>query len=79
MIPGHGPVQTAGELANLRNWFITLRTHVGNAMADGWDRETILTRVAAEMQRVAPRGFEERLPMVIGQVLAELSKERMSS
>jgi cyclase len=79
VIPGHGPVQTAGELANLRNWFITLRTHVGNAIADGWDRETILTRVAAEMQKVAPRGSEERLPMAIGQVLAELSKEQMSS
>jgi len=75
VIPGHGPVQTALELANLRNWLVTLRTHVGNAIASGWDRETTLTKVAAEMQAVAPRGAEERLPAAIGQVFDELSRE----
>jgi cyclase len=74
VIPGHGPVQTPAELANLRNWFITLRTHVGNAIASGSDRETTLTKVAAEIQTVAPRGAQERLPMVIGQVFDELSE-----
>ncbi|HWS83694.1 MAG TPA: MBL fold metallo-hydrolase [Ktedonobacteraceae bacterium] len=75
VIPGHGPVQTAAELANLRNWLVMLRTHVGNAIASGWDRETTLTKVAAEMQAVAPRGAEERLPAAIGQVFDELSRE----
>ncbi len=73
VIPGHGPVQTPTELANLRNWFITLRSLVGDAIANGWDRETTLTKVAAEIQAVAPRGNQERLPMAIGQVYAELS------
>lgn len=73
VIPGHGPVQTPAELTHLRNWFITLRTQVGNAIASGWDRETTLARVAAEIQTVAPRGAQERLPMVIGQVFDELN------
>jgi len=73
VIPGHGPIQTPAELANLRNWFITLRTQVSNAIASGWDRETTLAKVAGEIQRVAPRGAQERLPMAIGGVFDELS------
>lgn len=73
VIPGHGPVQTPAELADLRNWFITLRSQVGEAITSGRDRETTLTKVAAEIQAVAPRGGQERLPMAIGQVFDELS------
>lgn len=72
VIPGHGPVQTPAELANLRNWLVTLRTHVSNAIARGWDRETTITNVAIEMQTAAPRGAQERLPMAIGQVFDEI-------
>jgi cyclase len=72
VIPGHGPVQTPAELANLRNWLVTLRTHVSNAIASGWDRETTITKVAIEMQTVASRGGQERLPMAIGQVFDEI-------
>jgi cyclase len=72
VIPGHGPVQTPAELANLRNWLVTLRTHVSNAIASGWDRESTITNVAIEMQTVAPRGAQERLPMAIGQVFDEI-------
>lgn len=73
VIPGHGPVQTPAELAKLRNWFITLRTQVGNAIASGCDRETTLAKVATEIQTAAPRGAQERLPMAIGKVFDELS------
>src|SRR5262249_37908711 len=38
-IPGHGPIQTPAALADLRRWFITLRTQVGDALNSGWDRE----------------------------------------
>lgn len=72
VIPGHGPVQIPAELANLRNWLVTLRTYVSNAIASGWDRETTLTKLAIEMQTVAPRGAQERLPMAIGQVFDEM-------
>jgi cyclase len=72
VIPGHGPVQTPAELVNLRNWLVTLRTHVGNAIASGWDRETTITKVAVEMQIIAPRGAQERLAMAIGQVFDEI-------
>jgi cyclase len=73
VIPGHGPVQSPAELANLRNWFIMLRTQVANAIASKWDRETTQAKVADEIQRIAPRGAQERLPMAIGQVFDELS------
>lgn len=72
VVPGHGPVQTPAELANLRHWFVTLRAHVGNAIASGWDRETTITNVAVEMQTASARGGQERLPMAIGQVFDEL-------
>lgn len=73
-IPGHGPIQTPAALADLRHWFIALRTQVGDALNSGWDRETTLTRVAERMQQLAPRGMEERLPNAIGQVFDELSR-----
>lgn len=72
-IPGHGPIQTAAALADLRRWFLTLRTQVGEAQASGWDRETTIANVAPQMQKLAPRGNEERLPNAIGQVFDELS------
>jgi cyclase len=72
VIPGHGPVQTPAELANLRHWLVTLRTHVSNAIASGWDRETTITKVAIEMQTVDPHRAQERMPMTIGQVFDEL-------
>lgn len=74
-IPGHGPIQTPAALADLRGWFITLRTQVGDARTRGWDRETTITRVAERMQQLAPRGMEERLANAIVQVFDELSRE----
>jgi glyoxylase-like metal-dependent hydrolase (beta-lactamase superfamily II) len=73
-IPGHGPIQTAAALADLRRWFLALRTQVGEALAAGWDRETTITHVAQQLQKRAPRGEEERLPNVIGQAFDELSR-----
>ena len=75
-IPGHGPIQTAEALADLRRWFISLHTQVGEALASGWDRETTITHVAQQLQqsKLAPRGEEERLPNVIGQAFDELSR-----
>ena len=72
-IPGHGPIQTADALGDLRLWFISLHTHLGEALASGWDRETTITRVRQQLQKLAPRGDEERLPNVIGQAFDELS------
>mgnify|MGYP003622966562 CR=1 FL=1 len=74
-IPGHGPIQTPAALADLRHWFITFREQVGEAIASGWDSEKTVTSVTASMQKVAPRGVEERLPMAIKQVFAEMSKD----
>jgi cyclase len=71
-IPGHGPVQTPAALADLRHWFVTLRALVSEAIASGWDRETATTKVAAQIQDVAPRGMAERLSRVIEQVFDEL-------
>lgn len=73
-IPGHGPVQTPVALTDLRHWFITLRAQVGEAIASGWDREKTSTNVAASLQKIAPRGTEERLPTAIGQVFSEMSQ-----
>jgi cyclase len=72
-IPGHGPIQTPAALGDLRRWFVTLRTQVGDALTSGWDRETTMSNVAERMQQLAPRGMEERLPNAIGQVFDELS------
>lgn len=72
-IPGHGPIQGADALADLRLWFVSLYTQLGEALASGWDRETTITRVAQQLQKSAPRGEEERLPNVIGQAFDELS------
>ncbi len=71
-IPGHGPIQTPTALADLRHWFITLRAQIGEAIASGWDRETTITRVAQQIQEVAPRGAPERLARGIGQVFDEM-------
>jgi len=73
-IPGHGPIQTAEALADLRRWFLSLRTQVAEALAGGWDRETTITHVAQQLQKLAPRGNEEHLPNVIGQTFDELSR-----
>jgi glyoxylase-like metal-dependent hydrolase (beta-lactamase superfamily II) len=73
-IPGHGPIQTAEALADLRRWFLSLHTQVGEALAGGWDRETTIKNVAQQLQKLAPRGNEEHLPNVIGQTFDELSR-----
>jgi len=73
-IPGHGPIQTPSALADLRHWMITLRAQVGEAIARGWDRETTITKVAQQIQEVAPRSGPERLPRYIEQVFDEMSK-----
>lgn len=78
-IPGHGPIQTADALADLRYWLISLHTQLEEALASGWDRETAITHVAQHLQeqqkehKLAPRGDEERLPNLIGQAFDELS------
>jgi cyclase len=78
-IPGHGPIQTAEALADLRLWFMALHIQLEEALASGWDRETTITRVTQELQqlqkeqKLAPRGEDERLPNVIGQTFDELS------
>lgn len=73
-IPGHGPIQTAEALTDLRRWFLFLRTQVGEAQALGWDRETTITNVTQQLQKFAPRGHEERLPNILGQAFDELSR-----
>ena len=73
VIPGHGPIQTPAALTELHNWFNILHTQIRGAITNGWDQETTIKNVSAEMQRVAPRGMEERLPMCITQVFNELS------
>ncbi|HEV2653455.1 MAG TPA: MBL fold metallo-hydrolase [Ktedonobacteraceae bacterium] len=73
-LPGHGPIQTPAALSDLRQWIITLRTQVGEAIASGWDREKTQEKVAASMRQSAPRGRDERLPNNIGQVFDEMSK-----
>jgi len=73
VIPGHGPIQTPAVLPDLRRWFLTLQTQVSEARASGWDRETTIARVAQQMQELAPRGSEERLPSAIGQAFDKLS------
>jgi cyclase len=78
-IPGHGPIQTADALADFRRWLISLHTQVGEALAAGWDRETTIIHVTQQLQKLeklAPRGEEERLPNVIGQAFDELSIEQ---
>ncbi len=76
VIPGHGPIQGADALTDLRLWFISLHTQVGESLAGRWDRETTITRVAQQLHKLAPRGEEERLPNVIGQAFDELSIEQ---
>ncbi len=76
-IPGHGPIQPPTALADLRHWFITLRTQVGEAIVSGWDRETTVTNVALRMQELVPRASKERLSTGIGQVFDELSQEAL--
>lgn len=65
VIPGHGPIQAPDALGVLRTWMLELRTRVANAVADGLDQDACVTRVAAELQAVAPRTREERLPRTI--------------
>lgn len=73
VIPGHGPIQTPAALADLRSWFLTLRSQVGDAIASGWTRETTITSVAQQMQQTS-HGNVERLSSAIGQVFDELSR-----
>jgi cyclase len=73
VIPGHGPVQTPAALGELRNWLTALRMLVGNAVKSGLDHDTAVKNVAAEMQAMAPRGMNERLPACIEKVFTELS------
>lgn len=74
VIPGHGPIQTPQALNTLQTWFETLRTLVSEAIARGWDRETIIAKIPAEIQGVAPRQNEERLPGTVGLVFDELTR-----
>ncbi|MBV9713454.1 MAG: MBL fold metallo-hydrolase [Ktedonobacteraceae bacterium] len=74
-IPGHGPIQTPAALTDLRQWFVTLRAQVSEAIAQGWDRETTITKVAQQMQEIAPRSTPERLSTGIGQVFDEMSRK----
>lgn len=78
-IPGHGPIQGADALDDLRYWLSALHTQLEEALAGGWDRETTITRVTQQLQelqkeqKLAPRGEGERLPNVIGQAFDEMS------
>jgi cyclase len=72
VIAGHGPMQSPAALADLRDWFLTLRTQVGKARAQGLDRETAIARVSASMQEASLRGMAERLPPAVGQVFDQL-------
>jgi cyclase len=73
VIPGHGPIQTPAALTDLRNWFNVLHAQVKSAIASRSDLETATKNVSAEMQKLAPRGMDERLPMCIKEVFNELS------
>jgi len=73
VLPGHGPIQTPAALGELRNWLITLRTLVGDAIESGLNCEATIKSVASEVQVVAPRARDERLPICIERIFDELS------
>ncbi len=76
VIPGHGPIESPAALAMLRTWIETLRNQVIEAVAQGLDRETAISKVATTMQTAAPRASEERLPRTIGSVYDEVVHKR---
>ncbi len=72
VIAGHGPIQSPVALADLRDWFLILRTRVGEARAQGLDREAAIARVSTSMQQAVSRGIAERLPQAVGQVFDQV-------
>lgn len=76
VVPGHGPMQPITALGDLRSWLVAVRNRVADAILAGLDKAATIARVGPEMQQTAPRGREERLPSVIGQVFEDITRER---
>ncbi|GHO84140.1 MBL fold metallo-hydrolase [Dictyobacter formicarum] len=72
VIPGHGPIQPPEALRALRTWIEELRTRVANEI-EHWDQETSVAKMSAELQSLSPRSREDRLPVAIQNVYAELT------
>ena len=79
VIPGHGPIEPPEALGALKNWLKTARSRVAALLDTGADRETVLAQVGAAMQTDFPRGAENRMPMAIGQIYADIVRERSAS
>lgn len=76
VVPGHGPLQPITAIGDLRSWIVGLRNRVADAILAGLDKDATIARVGPEMQQTAPRGREERLPIVVGQVFEDITRER---
>ncbi len=77
VIPGHGPIEPPTALGSLRDWIISLRAHVGAAVAGGADRETASKEIATAMRGAYPaRGNEARLPVAIERAFENIARER---
>lgn len=72
VIPGHGPIQSPEALHALRIWIEELRVRVADEIAR-WDQETSVAKMSAELQSLSPRSREDRLPVAIQSVYAELT------
>ncbi|GCE28276.1 hypothetical protein KDA_37600 [Dictyobacter alpinus] len=75
VISGHGPFKTPQALDDLQSWIKQLYQQVTNAIDNGWDKETAIAKIPAEMQRIAPRGHDERFPGAIGLVYDEIQRK----
>lgn len=73
VIPGHGPILPPDALGVLRNWMVELRTLVADAVEQGLDQDASVAKIAPEMQALAPRAREERMPRAIQAAYAEVS------
>ncbi len=74
VIPGHGPILPPDALGVLRNWMVELRTRVADAVAHGLDQEACVAKVVPELQALAPRTREERMPRAIQAAYDEVSR-----
>ncbi|HLG62003.1 MAG TPA: MBL fold metallo-hydrolase [Ktedonosporobacter sp.] len=74
VIPGHGPILPPDALGVLRSWMLELRARVTDAVAQGLDQEACIAKLAPEMQALAPRTREERMPRAIQAAYDEVSR-----
>ncbi|GER92103.1 MBL fold metallo-hydrolase [Dictyobacter vulcani] len=76
VIPGHGLQQSPQALDDLQNWIKHLYQQLTNAIEQGWDKETAIARIPAEMQKIASRDREERFPGAIGLIYDEVKQQK---